>query len=181
MDPDLIAAGTSPRLRPEMGGGALLDVGCYGVSVARWLLGAEPISVQAQALHHPGGVDVAISATLRFDDDALAHVEASFVSGLRQTYAISGDRGTIELPHDAFIPWDRDAELTVRGPDEDRGTVEVVPGADEYRLMVEHFAEAVAGRVPLVYPWEEGAANMRVLDALARAAGTGETVSLAGS
>ena len=47
------------RLKPEMGGGALLDVGCYGVSVARWLLGDEPIRVQAQALYcrWPGGRD----------------------------------------------------------------------------------------------------------------------------
>ncbi|MGD9228753.1 MAG: Gfo/Idh/MocA family oxidoreductase, partial [Desulfobacterales bacterium] len=42
------------RLKPEMGGGALLDVGCYSVSVARWLLGAEPTQVQAQAVYHSG-------------------------------------------------------------------------------------------------------------------------------
>ncbi|MCB0213719.1 MAG: Gfo/Idh/MocA family oxidoreductase, partial [Anaerolineae bacterium] len=39
------------RYRPEMGGGALMDTGCYGVSLARWLLEAEPIAVQAHAIY----------------------------------------------------------------------------------------------------------------------------------
>ena len=147
------------------------------MSVARWLLAAEPDSVHARAIFHTGGVDLAISGSLRFGDDALATVEASFVSGLRQTYSVSGDRGAIELPHDAFIPGERDAALTLRGPDDEHGTVEVVPGADEYRLMVEHFAGAVTGRIPLAYPWEDSVASMRVLDALARSARTGEAIS----
>ena len=181
MDPQVLADGTAPRLRPEMGGGALLDLGCYGVSVARWLLGAEPTEVQAMALYHPGGADLTTIAALRFGDDALATVEASFVAGLRQTYSITGDRGSVELPHDAFIPWEKDAELTVRGPDDERGTREVVPGVDEYRLMVEHFADAAAGRAPLAYRWEESLANMRVLDAIAHAARSGAVVRPSGS
>ena len=181
MDPQVLADGTAPRLRPEMGGGALLDLGCYGVSVARWLLGAEPAEVQAMALYHPGGADLTTIAALRFGDDALATVEASFVAGLRQTYSITGDRGSVELPHDAFIPWEKDAELTVRGPDDERGTREVVPGVDEYRLMVEHFADAAAGRAPLAYRWEESLANMRVLDAIAHAARSGAVVRPSGS
>jgi predicted dehydrogenase len=176
MDRHTVAAGTAPRLRPEMGGGALLDVGCYCVGAARWLLGGEPDSVQARAIHHPGGVDMAISGTLRFGDAALATVEASFISGLRQTYSVSGDRGTIELPHDAFIPGKRDAVLTWRGRDDEHGTAEIVPGADEYRLMVEHFADAIAGRGALACPWEESVATMRVLDALARSARAGEAI-----
>jgi predicted dehydrogenase len=181
MDAQVVAAGTAPRLRPEMGGGALLDLGCYGVSVARWLLGAEPTAVQAMALYHPGGADLATIATLRFGDNALATVEASFVAGLRQTYSVTGGRGSVDLPHDAFIPWEKDAELTVRGPDDERGTREVVPGVDEYRLMVEHFADAAAGRAPLAYPWEESLANIRVLDAIAHAARSGAVVRLPGS
>ncbi len=176
MDPRIVQAGEVPRLRPEMGGGALLDVGCYGVSVARWLLGAEPTAVQAQAVFHPRGIDLATVATMRFGDNALATIEASFVGGLRQTYSITGDRGSIELPHDAFIPGDGDAQLTIRGPDDERGTAEAVPGVDQYRLMVEHFAEAIAGRATLVCRWEESVANMRVLDAIARASRTGSTV-----
>ncbi|MBR9987341.1 MAG: Gfo/Idh/MocA family oxidoreductase [Desulfosarcina sp.] len=57
MAAEVLQSGVIARLQVEMGGGALLDVGCYGVSVARWLMNAEPVSVQAQASFHPSGVD----------------------------------------------------------------------------------------------------------------------------
>ena len=60
------------RLNPAMGGGALMDVGCYGVSAARWMFASEPTEVQAQAVYHPWGVDVHFVGTLRFPGDRLA-------------------------------------------------------------------------------------------------------------
>ena len=166
------------RLKPEMGGGALLDVGCYSVSVARWLLEAEPTEVQGQALYHPGGVDVHMAGTLRFADSALASFEASFISALQQTYCVAGADGIIELPHNAFVPWEKDTAFLLRGPDEEEGKQHQIPGADEYQLMVEHFADVVLGKADLMYPPADSIANMRVLDALAQAAREGETVNL---
>jgi predicted dehydrogenase len=161
-----------------MGGGALLDVGCYGVSAARWLMNAEPVSVQAQASFHPSGVDWHLVGSLYFGPRRMAVVEASFIAALQQTYSVVGDRGAIELPHDAFIPWEKDAEFLLRGRDDGTGNRQVIAGVDEYRLMVEHFADALLGRSALAYPPEESMANMRVLDALSRAARSGrrETV-----
>jgi xylose dehydrogenase (NAD/NADP) len=166
------------RLKPEMGGGALLDVGCYGVSVARWLLGSEPTRVQAQAVYHPGGVDVHMVGTLGFADTALATFEASFVSALQQTFTVVGREGAIELPHNAFIPWEEDAVFVLRRHDEETGQKYVIPGADEYQLMVEHFGDAVLGNTDLMYLPGDSIGNMRVLDALAQAARTGEMVKL---
>jgi predicted dehydrogenase len=172
------ASEKNARLKPEMGGGALLDVGCYSVSVARWLLGAEPTQVQAQALFHPGGVDIHMVGTLGFGDIALAIFEASFISALQQTYSIAGADGVIELPHNAFVPWENDAAFSLRGQDAEEGQKHVIPGADEYQLMVEHFADVVLGNTDLMYPLSDSIGNMRVLDALAQAARTGETVKL---
>ena len=172
------ASEKNARLKPEMGGGALLDVGCYSVSVARWFLGAEPTQVQAQALFHPGGVDIHMVGTLGFGDIALATLEASFISALQQTYSIAGADGVIELPHNAFVPWENDAAFLLRGRDEEEGQQHVIPGADEYQLMVEHFADVVLGNANLMYPLSDSIGNMRVLDALAQAARTGETVRL---
>lgn len=166
------------RLKPEMGGGALLDVGCYSVSVARWFFGAEPTQVQAQAVYHPGGVDVHMAGTLGFVDTALAIFEASFISALQQTYSIAGAEGVIELPHNAFVPWEKDTAFSLRGPDEEEGQQHVISGADEYRLMVEHFADVVLENADLMFPPADSIGNMRVLDALAQAARTGETVKL---
>lgn len=178
MDEKVLRSGDSARLAPAMGGGALLDVGCYGVSLARWLLEEEPVHLQARAVYHPAGVDVLFVGVLHFPGDVLATVEAGFVTGLQQTYTIVGSEGTIELPHDAFIPWEKEAVYHLRGVEEEVGTEHSTPGADEYRLMVEHFADAVRGRTPLRHSPRDSVANMRVLDALARAARTGEAVSL---
>jgi predicted dehydrogenase len=169
---------TDIRFKPEMGGGALMDVGCYGVSLARWMLGLEPESVQASAEYSPSGVDVQMIGLLRFPGGRLASVEASFTTALQQTYTIVGTQGAIELPHDAYIPWGKDATFRLRATRDEEGQVETVPGADEYQLMVEHFADAALGRAPLEFPPEESVANMRVLDALAQAAREGEARSV---
>ncbi|MEJ2731293.1 MAG: Gfo/Idh/MocA family oxidoreductase [Deltaproteobacteria bacterium] len=166
------------RLKPEMGGGALLDVGCYSVSAARWLLGAEPTQVQAQAIYDRGGVDVHMVGSLGFGGTALATFEASFVSALQQTYTVVGRQGAIELPHNAFIPWEKDAVFVVRRHDQETGQECVITGADEYQLMVEHFADVVMGNSDLMVPPVDSIGNMRALDALAQAARTGETIRL---
>jgi xylose dehydrogenase (NAD/NADP) len=167
------------RFRPEMGGGALLDVGCYGVSLARWIFEAEPEMVQAFAEYGKSGVDLTTVGLLRFPRGRLAVVEASFTSALQQTFSVLGTQGAIELPHDAFIPWEKDALFRVRGVNEEEGRVEVIPGVDEYQLMVEHFADAALGNGNLDFAPEESVNNMRVLDALARAAREGKRVAVA--
>jgi D-xylose 1-dehydrogenase (NADP+, D-xylono-1,5-lactone-forming) len=166
------------RLKPEAGGGALLDVGCYSVSAARWFFEAEPVQVQALAAYHPDGVDMHMAGTLGFAGSGLATFEASFISALQQTYSVVGSDGAIELPHNAFVPWGNDAGFLLRGRDQEDGQQHVVTGADQYQIMVEHFADAVLGKTRLMYPPDDCICNMRVLDALAQAARSGKTVKL---
>ena len=178
MDDDILQSGGNVRLKPEMGGGALLDVGCYSVSVARWLLGAEPTAVQAQAVYHPAGVDMHLVGTLRFEQEKLAVLEASFISALQQTYTVVGSDGAIDLPQNAFIPWEKNVRYTLREKDEEVGEEHVIPGADEYQLMIEHFSDAALGRTELDYTPDDSIANMHALDGLSEAAKTGNTVNL---
>ena len=178
MDDEIFQSGGNARLKSDMGGGALLDVGCYSVSVTRWFFGTEPTAVQAQAVYHPAGVDIHLVGSLRFEDNQLAVLEASFISALQQTYTVVGSDGAIDLPHDAFIPWEKDAVYTLRKTDDEVGAEQVIQGADEYQLMVEHFSDAVLGRTELDVTPDDSIANMRVLDALSKAAKTGKTVYL---
>ena len=166
------------RLNPEMGGGALLDVGCYGVSLARWLLDLNPLEVQAQSVYHQTGVDIHTVGSIRFPGDVLATFEASFVTALQQTYTVVGSDGVIELPHDAFIPRENEACFTLRGMQEETGARHQVAGTDAYQLMVEHFSDAVMGKIPLAFQPAESVRNMQVLDALALAAKSGRTINL---
>ncbi|MGD8723406.1 MAG: hypothetical protein PVG00_05710, partial [Desulfobacterales bacterium] len=108
----------------------------------------------------------------------LACFEVSFITALQQTFSIAGSEGVIELPHDAFVPWENEAIFYVRGRDQETGQKHRVPGADEYRLMVEHFADAALGRAELRFAISDSIENMRVLDALAQAARMGQTIKL---
>jgi predicted dehydrogenase len=160
------------------GGGALLDVGCYGVSVARWMMGENPESVQATAHYNDADVDIHTAGVLHFRNQGFATIEASFISALQQTFTIVGTKGSIELPHNAFIPWEKDAPYIFRGRNEEIGIQEVIPGVDEYQLMVEHFSDVIVkGASPLV-KIEDSIQNMQVLDALAESARSGQMVGI---
>jgi predicted dehydrogenase len=172
-----VKGGVNPRLDPAMGGGALLDVGCYGVSVARWLLGSEPVRVHAFGVYRHG-VDVHFLGGMLFGNGALASIEASFISALQQTYTVVGSDGAIELPHNAFIPWEREARFGLRGVDQEAASVHKLPPADQYQCMVAHFADALTGRCPPDWDPTDSVQNMRALDALAEAARSGRTMQI---
>jgi xylose dehydrogenase (NAD/NADP) len=173
-----LAQPDNPRLAPQQGGGALLDVGSYGVSTAHWMLGSEPLQVQATAIYHTSGADLLFAGTLLFAGDAVATVAAGFIGALEQTYRVSGELGAIETPHDAYIPGEKDTHLILRGADQPTGRQMAVQGVDQYRLMIEHFADAAVGRCQPLVPIRESVANMRVLDALAQAARSGHSITL---
>jgi D-xylose 1-dehydrogenase (NADP+, D-xylono-1,5-lactone-forming) len=179
MSDDLLAKGNNYRLNSVRGGGALLDVGCYGVGIARLFLKLRVSRVQALALdRNNSGIDVHVVGNLDFAGAALASIEASFCSGLQQTYAVIGSAGVIEVPHDGFIPWDNEAHIFHRVGDSDTAEPIVIPGADQYRLMVEHFGDRAAdGGAPLI-TLEDSIRTLAVLDALAESARSGTSVEV---
>ena len=134
------------RLREDLGGGALLDVGCYVVNVARWILG-EPATVQARS-RRVGGVDMTTTALLQFEGGSTAAVWASFESPEEQHLAVVS-RGRTDRLEAPFTTHD---------------------DADPYRLMVESFAESVLHDRPAAIPLRESIANMAVLDRVREAA-----------
>ena len=164
-DPDNI------RWKPELGGGALMDVGCYCVNASRTLAGDEPVEVQATAEWAETGVDAQLVGTLRFADGLVSQIACAMTLKRREIVQIAGPEGFIDLPH-AFIPNTEDATVVERhGRDEP--VVHTAPGEDEYQLMVEHFADCVLQDLPARYPPTEAAANMRAIDALYRSARNG--------
>ena len=159
------------RWDPDLGGGALMDVGCYCVNVSRTIAGTEPIEVQAVANWSDRGVDRELVGTLRFPDGVLAHFDCALTMERNETCEIAGTEGQLHVPG-AFLPGTADAPIELR---RGRGGVEreIVPGTDQYRLMVEHFADAVLADTPFRYPAEEAAMNMRTIEALYRSAREG--------
>jgi predicted dehydrogenase len=155
------------RLQPELGGGSLMDVGCYCVNISRTIAGQEPVEVQAYANWSATGVDDQISGCLRFRNGLLAQFDCSLTLSRREFYQLVGTEGAIDVPV-AFLPGTSQTTIRLeKGPNE---TLHQVPGVDEYRLMVEHFASCVLNDEPPRYPPTEAAANMRVIEALYRSA-----------
>ncbi|HEX6548805.1 MAG TPA: Gfo/Idh/MocA family oxidoreductase [Candidatus Dormibacteraeota bacterium] len=137
------------RLRPELGGGALLDVGCYCLSFARWLLG-EPDEVAAVARTLDSGVDVTFGAALRFPTGQTAFAWGSFESPEYQAAEVVFEDRTLRI-EEPFTAW--------KNPD------------DPYQLMLEAFSAAALTGAEAPLPLEESIANLRVIERVREAAG----------
>jgi predicted dehydrogenase len=92
------------RLRaPELGGGALLDLGVYPVTFAHLMLGS-PDRIEAWARLSPEGVDENTGMIFGYPSGALAALTCSLVGDTPRTAAVTGTRGRIELPRDFYRP-----------------------------------------------------------------------------
>jgi len=170
------------RLKKEMGGGALMDVGSYCVNMARLFTGAEPIGAQARAIFGaPSQVDETLAAILHFPNDVVAVFDCSLRTDYREWVQVQGDAGRLELAR-PVKPRTSPAEIIVSTGE--TGDALATPtkhsalAANHYQLMAEHFAECVLNGAPLRFPPEEGRANMRVIDALYESARSGRFVRI---
>lgn len=167
------------RLQKELGGGALMDVGCYCVNMARLFADAEPSEVQANVVMHANGVDDTLTGLLRFPNDIVGVFDCSFRTDYTEWLQIQGTEGRLDLPRPVKPLLNPGEIILRRGEKSDRLatlTTITTPAANHYQLMVEHFADAVLHNTPLAYTPELDRGNMRVIDALYQAAESGRTV-----
>ena len=157
------------RLRPELDGGALMDVGCYCVSGLR-LLGGEPERVVGEQVLSETGVDATMFGTLSFAGGLVGQFDASFAMPNRQRLEAVGADGTLVLE----APWrvDLGGRMLLDGEPVD------VPEADSYRCELDDLAAAVAGEREPLLGRDDALAQARVIDALYRSAESDEPVSL---
>ncbi len=134
------------------------------MNAARWLIGSEPESSQVIISYNQEHIDLNTSAILRFSQDVSAHIQASFVAAEHQVIEMVGTTGAVSAPL-AFTAWrDDTTRLFIQN-----GTAfeqrEFAP-SDPYKHMIEHFATCVLRNTSLLYPAEDGLANLQVLDML---------------
>jgi D-xylose 1-dehydrogenase (NADP+, D-xylono-1,5-lactone-forming) len=169
------------RWSAALGGGALWDLTCYGVNVARFVTKAEPVRVAAFAdSRTPQRVDALTQVSLELADGVLASLTGSMRGGSDQSVIIDGDQGTLELSR-AFLPrWDPTCVVLRRPgrvPEERRIEVE---GANEYLHEVEHFASLVLDPTRPAWPAEDGVGNVATCEAIERSWRTGTYVAVEG-
>jgi D-xylose 1-dehydrogenase (NADP+, D-xylono-1,5-lactone-forming) len=160
------------RYIDSLGGGALLDMGCYTVNIARMIFGAEPERVIGRIHVDPVlGIDTSAAGILEFAK-GIATITCSFAADGQGAYTIVGTDGTIEVPR-GIIPGlgTRVAEglIVVVDPDGKRRE-ELFEPANQYKNMVDAFAEAVLNGRPVPLPLEDSLHNAKVLEAIARSA-----------
>jgi predicted dehydrogenase len=133
------------RLDPALGGGALLDVGCYPLTGATWAASASNVDVgDVDVVLAPTGVDLTTRASLAMGDVPV-EIRASFIETAFESLTIEGVHGVIEFTgNDAYTSWLRPSALRVLDRDGER--VEHFAPVDPYRLMIENVSAVVAGR-----------------------------------
>jgi len=163
---------TDIRLRPEVDGGALMDVGCYCVSGSR-LLAGEPLHVYGEQVVGPSGVDVRFAGTMRLANDVVAQFDCGFVLPDRDELEAIGTEGSLFLDD----PWHcRTPVIELRA----EGAVEriEVEFADPYRLELENLSAAIRGQAAPLLGREDAFGQSCAIEALYRSAETRAPVSL---
>lgn len=162
--------GQNIRNRPEAGGGAIMDIGCYPITAGRFLFEDEPLRVMALIDRDPV-----------FKTDRMASVVADFGGGRQLSFMVSTQlcpyqtlnvfgtkaRAEIMIPYNA--PADKETALIVDAGESLDGSLagcEIVPACDQYTEQAEMFAQAILTGRGLPYGIEDSIASMRVLDAV---------------
>ena len=158
----------------DIGGGGLLDIGCYPITIARFVLGAEPLRVTGTFDRDP-----------KFKTDRLMSGLADFGEGRHLSFVIStqgasyqrtvilGEFGTIEVDIPVNAPPDQPNRFTVSVAGKKPKIVEM-PVVDQYQLQAEDFGRAIRKKTKAPYDVADAVQNMNILDAFFRAESSGK-------
>jgi len=148
------------RLRTDVDGGALMDVGCYCVSGSR-LLAGEPERVSAEAWYGPSGTDWTFAGTMSFPGDVLATFDCGTAVTPRDELEAIGSEGSLFLDD----PWHCVNPVIELRRD---GTVEriEIERSNPYRLELENVSDAIRGDAELLLGREDAVGQARALQAL---------------
>lgn len=167
---------TNIRNIREWGGGSVMDIGCYLIHTARFILEREPLRVAAAIERDPSmGVDRLASMVLDFGDAQVIGTCATQMVPW-QRIQILGTRGRIEIEIPFNAPPDRPSRIFVDdGSDLSGGGTETIalPVVNQYTIQADLFSRAILEGGPAPYPLEDSVRNMRVIDAVFRSAASG--------
>jgi predicted dehydrogenase len=156
------------RLRPDLDGGSLMDVGCYCVSGSRLIAGEEPDVVYGVALPGPTGVDIRFTGMLHFPSGVVAEFTSGFTSTHHTLEAI-GSGASVMLTN----PWQGQPVSIVRD-----GVETHLDGENAYKLELEDVGRAIRGASAPLLGRADAMGQARTLDGLLRSAETGQPVRL---
>ncbi|HEY5303853.1 MAG TPA: Gfo/Idh/MocA family oxidoreductase [Acidimicrobiales bacterium] len=162
-DPDAL------RHKPQLGGGSLMDLGCYPVHWVRALMQEEPIVTSARAVLNPIGADQRMEATLEFASGATASISSNMAEGvtMKNFLDIVGTRATVHV-HNLVFPSQGHSIC-----EESSGVMRewTVRGATTYDHQLDAVVRGLESGEPLLTEGEDSVANMVLIDAIYAEAG----------
>jgi len=164
------------RNKPEMGGGALLDIGCYPISMSRFIFGMEPKRVLGVIEHdNKLGIDRLTTGILDFPNGQCTFTCSTQLAPY-QRMTFYGTKGRIEIPIPFNSPNDRPTTIQIDDGSSLFGTSAEsleFPICDQYTIQGDLFSQAVLDNKEQAVPLEDAINNMTVIDAVFRSAETG--------
>jgi len=160
------------RLVSKLGGGSIWDVGCYPISYARFLVGADPDLVYGWQICNDDGVDLQFVGQMHFPNGVMAQFDSSFQTPFRTQIEIVGEQGSLEIANPFKPGWSNILRLTRDGE-----TKEIsVPGEELYSGEVEDMADAILfGGNPRI-SLEDSRGNVATIQSLLESASLGKPV-----
>jgi xylose dehydrogenase (NAD/NADP) len=163
------------RLSSSLGGGSIWDIGCYPISYARLIAGAEPIEVFGwQITGARSGVDETFTGQLRFPNNVYALFDCGFRTPFRAHMELVGNEGSLDIAR-PFQPALNEQMILTR---DDKQEVITVPGEDLYLGEVENMADAILNGVAPRMSLTDSRNNVATIQALLRSAREGKPIAL---
>ena len=160
------------RLRGDLGGGAVMDLGCYCINIIRYLIGREPQSVWATGKFEPiNNVWETLIGTLDFGDGITGQFDCSFGWTWRESYEVAGTERTLFV-QSAWGNSEGESYFTVN--DETFS----VSGVNPYAAEILDLCQAIETGTPTRLPIADALGNMRTIDALHESAHTGQSIKI---
>ena len=153
------------RLSPSMGGGALLDVGCYQAHA--WVAltkGAPDLAItQLERTIGPTGVDLTTDLSVRINNTITAHAVSSFALPSLQQLLVRGSQGEISTAAgESFTTWNEASSLLVNG------VLEEFPVTNAFVEMVENVSGVISGDSGFIVSRADSLRVAAILEAIAR-------------
>lgn len=154
---------TDIRYFKALGGGAMLDLGCYNVSIARYLTGEEPIRMHGVGQF--GEVDEVFAGLMQFPSGVVSHLGCSLRGGFDCSFEVVGAKGRIRVDRGGMVVWPGE-DFRIKIFEGDVASEELIPAADSYVLMVDDFCRKMREGVVDSGSLDDAIANLRVIDAM---------------
>ncbi|MGL1920944.1 MAG: Gfo/Idh/MocA family oxidoreductase [Hyphomicrobiales bacterium] len=158
------------RNQADIGGGAILDIGCYAVTAGRYFFQGEPSRIVSLIDRDPNfHTDRTVSAVADFGNGKQLSFMVSTQMVGRQTVEILGTKGRLEIIIPFNAPKDKETALIIDHGLNHDGSLsrrEIIPACNQYTLQAENFALAILGEKPLAYNVDDAIQSMKILEAL---------------